>query len=103
MKRSFAYALEAQNELADIVRYTARQWGEAQARKYAAQLDAAANDLGRIGVRSQFFLHVQGAFGLLASLWVWFSFLGVGGCHGVDAQRLGVGNAGGDCADLAAS
>ena len=45
MKRSFAYALEAQNELADIVRYTARQWGAAQARKYAAQLDAAANDL----------------------------------------------------------
>ncbi len=45
MKRSFAYAIEAQNELADIVRYTARQWGSAQARKYAAQLDAAANDL----------------------------------------------------------
>ena len=45
MKRSFVYALEAQNELADIVRYTARQWGAAQARTYAAQLDAAANDL----------------------------------------------------------
>jgi len=45
VKRSFAYALEAQNELAEIVRYTARQWGAAQARKYAAQLDAAANDL----------------------------------------------------------
>ena len=52
MKRSFAYALEAQNELADIVRYTARQWGAAQARKYAAQLDAAANDLA-LGIPEQ--------------------------------------------------
>jgi plasmid stabilization system protein ParE len=45
VKRSFIYALEAQNELSDIFRYTARQWGAAQARTYAAQLDAAANDI----------------------------------------------------------
>lgn len=45
MTRSFVYAPEAQAELREIVRYTARQWGAAQARVYARQIDEAADDL----------------------------------------------------------
>jgi plasmid stabilization system protein ParE len=43
--RSFLYAHEAQGELREIVRYTAKQWGAAQARDYAGLIDAAATDL----------------------------------------------------------
>lgn len=45
MTRSFVYASEAQAELREVVRYTARQWGAAQARAYARQIDEAAEDL----------------------------------------------------------
>ena len=45
MTRSFVYAREAQAELRKIVRFTARQWGTAQARDYARQIDDAAEDL----------------------------------------------------------
>ena len=45
MTRSFVYAREAQAELHEIVRYTAKQWGAAQARDYAGLIDAAATDL----------------------------------------------------------
>jgi len=43
--RPFVYSREAQAELREIVRYTAQQWGAAQARAYARQIDEAANDL----------------------------------------------------------
>ena len=45
MTRSFEYALEAQTELAEIVRYTAQQRGAAQAKEYAGQIDDGAADL----------------------------------------------------------
>ena len=45
MTRKFVYSLEAQAELREIVRHTARQWGAAQARSYARQIDEAAGDL----------------------------------------------------------
>jgi plasmid stabilization system protein ParE len=43
--QKFVYSLEAQAELREIVRHTARQWGAAQARSYARQIDEAAGDL----------------------------------------------------------
>jgi plasmid stabilization system protein ParE len=43
--RKFVYSLEAQAELREIVRHTARQWGAARARSYARQIDEAAGDL----------------------------------------------------------
>lgn len=45
MTRNFEYALVAQTDLEEIVRYTARQWGVAQAKLYAGQLDEAVSDL----------------------------------------------------------
>lgn len=45
MTRKFVYALEAQAELREILRYTAKEWGAAQARAYALQIDEAAADL----------------------------------------------------------
>lgn len=45
MTRSSVYGREAQAELSEIVRYTAQQWGAAQARAYARQIDEAAEDL----------------------------------------------------------
>ncbi len=45
MTRPFVYAREAQAELREIVRYTARQWGAPQARAYARQIDEAATEL----------------------------------------------------------
>jgi len=43
--RPFVYAREAQAELRQILSYTTQQWGAAQARAYAGQIDSAANDL----------------------------------------------------------
>jgi toxin ParE1/3/4 len=43
--RAFVYGGEAQAELLDIVRYTARQWGADQARAYVRQIDKAAAEL----------------------------------------------------------
>lgn len=45
MTRPFVYAREAQAELREIVRYSAQQWGAAQARAYARQIDEAATVL----------------------------------------------------------
>lgn len=45
MTRPFVYAREAQAELREIVRYTAQQWGAAQARAYAHQIDQVATEL----------------------------------------------------------
>lgn len=47
MTRPFVYARQAQAELREMVRHTARQWGAAQARTYARQIDEAAADLAR--------------------------------------------------------
>ncbi len=48
MKAVFAFHPAAEAELREIVRYTGKLWGEAQARKYAAKLhgciQALAND-----------------------------------------------------------
>jgi len=51
--RGFVYAHEARAELREIVRYTAQQWGAAQARAYARQIDEAAAELatGRGGFK----------------------------------------------------
>ena len=45
MSRPFVYAREAEAELREIVRYTARQWGAGQAQAYARLMDEAAADL----------------------------------------------------------
>lgn len=45
MTRPFVYTGEAQAELREIVRYTAQQWGAAQAKAYARQIDEAAAEL----------------------------------------------------------
>ena len=45
MTRGVVYGPEAQAEIQEIVHYTARQWGTAQARAYARQIDDAASDL----------------------------------------------------------
>ena len=45
MSRPFVYVREAETELREIVRYTARQWGAAQAQAYARLMDEAATDL----------------------------------------------------------
>ena len=45
MTQPFVYAPQAQAELRAIVRYTAQQWGAAQARDYAGLIDTAATDL----------------------------------------------------------
>lgn len=42
MTRPYVYTQQAEADLREIVRYTARQWGAAQARVYAQQIDAAA-------------------------------------------------------------
>lgn len=52
MTQPFVYAPQAQAELRAIVRYTAQQWGAAQARDYAGLIDAAATDLA-VGHRHQ--------------------------------------------------
>lgn len=45
MRPKFIYTHEAQVELREIVRYTALQWGVAQAREYAQRIDETAADL----------------------------------------------------------
>lgn len=45
MTGSFVYSREAQAELREIVSYTVKKWGAAQARNYARQIDEAATDL----------------------------------------------------------
>lgn len=40
--RAYVYTHQAEAELREIVRYTTRQWGAAQARAYARQIDDAA-------------------------------------------------------------
>lgn len=45
MSHRHIYAQQAAAELREIVRYTTRQWGAAQARTYARQIDAAAAEL----------------------------------------------------------
>lgn len=45
MKRPFAYSLQAETELYEIVQYTARNWGKAKAREYARKIDDAADEL----------------------------------------------------------
>lgn len=45
MTPSYVYSRQAEDELREIVRYTARKWGAAQARSYARQIDAAAATL----------------------------------------------------------
>ena len=39
---NYVYTREAEAELREIVRYSTRQWGVAQARAYARQIDAVA-------------------------------------------------------------
>jgi len=39
---TYVYTRQAEAELREIVRYTTRQWGVAQARVYARQIDAVA-------------------------------------------------------------
>lgn len=47
MTRPYVYARQATADLRDIARYTARQWGAAQARAYAQQIDDAAAALAQ--------------------------------------------------------
>ena len=42
MTQPYVYSRQAEAELREIVRYTAKQWGATQARSYARQIDAAA-------------------------------------------------------------
>lgn len=41
MTRPYVYSRQAEAELREIVRYATRQWGAAQARSYARQIDDA--------------------------------------------------------------
>ena len=42
---AYVYTRQAEAELREIVRYTTRQWGVAQARAYARQIDTVASAL----------------------------------------------------------
>jgi len=42
---SFSYTRQAENELREILRYTTRKWGPAQARAYARKIEQTATAL----------------------------------------------------------
>lgn len=42
---AYVYTRQAEAELREIVRYTTREWGAAQARAYSRQIDAVASAL----------------------------------------------------------
>ncbi|WP_260465715.1 type II toxin-antitoxin system RelE/ParE family toxin [Stutzerimonas stutzeri] len=43
----------AESDLRGIVRYTRKQWGDAQARRYIATLEQGIASLAMVGVRSK--------------------------------------------------
>lgn len=47
MTRSYVLSRGAVSDLREITRYTAKTWGEAQCRRYVAELEEAAERLGR--------------------------------------------------------
>lgn len=47
MTRLYVYSKSADADLREIVRYTKKHWGPAQARGYAKQVDDAAAEVGQ--------------------------------------------------------